>query len=98
MMGPSKWERHTGSKKKKWKESIKLKNSKRTLLSWVKFCFLLKDVNVFFIVLLSHVITCPGLLFSNSVNSWISSIVVSTLVKHNGIVKAISCNQDHMSI
>ena len=48
MMGPSKWERHTGSKKKKWKESIKLKNSKRTLLSWVKFCFLLKDVNVSF--------------------------------------------------
>lgn len=36
MMGPSKWERHTGSKKKKWKESIKLKTSKKTLLSWVK--------------------------------------------------------------
>lgn len=35
MMGPSKWERHTGSRKKKWKESIKLKNSNNTLLSWV---------------------------------------------------------------
>ena len=39
MMGPSKWEGHTGSKKKKWKESIKLKTSKRTLLSWVEICF-----------------------------------------------------------
>ncbi|MCO5609863.1 hypothetical protein L7F22_064096 [Adiantum nelumboides] len=37
MMGPSKWERHTGSRKKKWKESIKLKNSNNTLLSWLHF-------------------------------------------------------------
>ncbi|MCO5602839.1 hypothetical protein L7F22_056978 [Adiantum nelumboides] len=37
MMGPSKWERHTGSRKKKWKESIKLKNSNNTLLSWIHF-------------------------------------------------------------
>lgn len=37
MMGPSKWERHTGCKKKKWKESIKLKNTKRTLLSWIQY-------------------------------------------------------------
>ncbi|KAI5056348.1 hypothetical protein GOP47_0028166 [Adiantum capillus-veneris] len=36
MMGPSKWERHTGCKKKKWKESIKLKNTKKTLLSWIQ--------------------------------------------------------------
>ncbi|MCO5590347.1 hypothetical protein L7F22_044316 [Adiantum nelumboides] len=36
IMGPSKWERHTGCKKKKWKESIKLKNTKRTLLSWIQ--------------------------------------------------------------
>jgi hypothetical protein len=34
-MGPSKWERHTGSRKKKWKQSIKLKNTNITLLSWV---------------------------------------------------------------
>lgn len=37
MMGPSKWERHTGSRKKKWKESIKLKNSNKTLLSWIQY-------------------------------------------------------------
>eukprot|EP00250_Pteridium_aquilinum_P019628 c24501_g1_i1 orf=598-5466(+) len=36
-MGPSKWERHTGCKKKKWKESIKLKNTKRTLLAWIQY-------------------------------------------------------------
>lgn len=37
MMGPSKWERHSGSRKKKWKESIKLKNSNSTLLSWLHY-------------------------------------------------------------
>eukprot|EP00249_Psilotum_nudum_P020055 c27540_g1_i1 orf=387-5525(-) len=35
-MGPSEWERHTGSRKKKWKESIKLKDSNNSLLSWIQ--------------------------------------------------------------
>ncbi|CAM6047354.1 unnamed protein product [Sphagnum compactum] len=34
-MRPSEWERHTGCRKKKWKESIRVKNLEQPLVSWV---------------------------------------------------------------
>lgn len=34
-MKPSEWERHTGCRKKKWKESIRMKYLDQSLLSWV---------------------------------------------------------------
>lgn len=64
MMGPSKWERHTGCKKKKWKESIKLKNTKRTLLSWVRKAFSS-------LLCLTELLNGP-----NHVNVWIDTIHV----------------------
>ncbi|CAM6115249.1 unnamed protein product [Calypogeia fissa] len=36
-MRPSEWEKHTGCKKKKWKESIKVKKIGKNLLSWLQF-------------------------------------------------------------
>lgn len=32
---PSEWERHTGCRKKKWKESIRVKNLDQPLVQWV---------------------------------------------------------------
>jgi hypothetical protein len=35
-MRPSEWERHTGCRKKKWKESIRVKNPDQPLVSWLQ--------------------------------------------------------------
>ncbi|XP_024371761.1 histone-lysine N-methyltransferase ATX5 [Physcomitrium patens] len=35
-MRPSEWERHTGCRKKKWKESIRVKNQEQPLFAWLK--------------------------------------------------------------
>ncbi|KAG0580286.1 hypothetical protein KC19_4G162700 [Ceratodon purpureus] len=35
-MRPSEWERHTGCRKKKWKESIRLKDQEESLFAWLK--------------------------------------------------------------
>ncbi|XP_024541624.1 histone-lysine N-methyltransferase ATX3 [Selaginella moellendorffii] len=35
-MLPSEWEQHTGSKKRRWKETIVVKNLNQTLLSWLR--------------------------------------------------------------
>lgn len=39
-MRPSEWERHTGCRKKKWKESIRVKNPDQPLVSWVSHLLL----------------------------------------------------------
>ena len=36
-MRPSEWERHTGCRKKKWKESIRVKDQEHPLFAWVSF-------------------------------------------------------------
>ncbi|KAJ7538565.1 hypothetical protein O6H91_11G054400 [Diphasiastrum complanatum] len=34
---PSSWEKHTGCRKKKWKESIKVQDLNQTLFSWIQY-------------------------------------------------------------
>lgn len=56
---PSEWERHTGCRKKKWKESIRVKNLDQPLVQWVSSfwmnCIILENlVNNILSMCLAH--------------------------------------------
>ncbi len=68
-MRPSEWERHTGCRKKKWKESIRVKNLEQPLVSWVS-CLASSFVSNFILAIVLWFYIWKGLSF----------LVFSTLV------------------
>lgn len=61
-MRPSEWERHTGCRKKKWKESIRVKNLEQPLVSWVS-CLASSFVSNFILAIVLRFYIWKGLSF-----------------------------------